>query len=225
MSPKGTIATVSTAELWEDNDFSDNELPSDEVKFSEVMDDSQVLNDDFLLMEDGLEIADDFAGLLDINTSSGFDSSAQGYFNEILKDQESLGKRSHQQTDSPPPEKKQRKSISDETYSPKSVVAIASVSSLSSNPSLSIKELEDKYKHALQHLALSMRRSEMTRNEIIRQRREAEEKARLQAAAQVNTVAHAENFLTGNTATLTIGLDQSRRMLQSFMGQAKAQSF
>jgi hypothetical protein len=225
MSPKGTIATVSTAELWEDNDFSDNELPSDEVKFSEVMDDSQVLNDDFLLMEDGLEIADDFAGLLDINTSSGFDSSAQGYFNEILKDQESLGKRSHQQTDSPPPEKKQRKSISDETYSPKSVVAIASASSLSSNPSLSIKELEDKYKHALQHLALSMRRSEMTRNEIIRQRREAEEKARLQAAAQVNTVAHAENFLTGNTATLTIGLDQSRRMLQSFMGQAKAQSF
>jgi len=224
MSPS-SIAISRTTELWDDKILSATETSSDESKFSDV------LNDDFLLMDDGLEIEDDdFDGLLDINPSGAFESedkddsddTTHSVFN--IHDDTSSGKRTADfavRSESPPP----KKARFAEASSPTSVTAITSVAyttSFSSLPSLSNENsgVPDKYQLALQHLALSMRRSEMTRNEIIRQRKEAEIKAKL-AAAQIKTVSNAENFLTGNRITLTKGLEQSRRMLQSFISGAK----
>ena len=197
--------------------------PCDEKEFCEKMEFPQGIDDDYLLM-DGLEIADDFDGLLDISESSAFEPSGEESFDETSPSRDPSCKRQHERPHSPPPKK--IKAMNLNNSSPVSVMSIASVPSLTSIPHLSNEneDLQDEYRRALQHLALSMRRSEMTRNEIIRQRKEAETRAKLEAA-QHRTVSNAENFLVGKRATLTTGLDQSRRMLRTLVAQATTQPF
>lgn len=216
-------------ELWDDKLLTDENADEDH-KFSDV------LPDDFLLMDDGLEIEDDFSGLLDISPASAFDSTEeedQQDFDEGSKDDpveqcstpEKRSSSDDLRADSPPPKKLRFDRNLSSPASTSSVVSVSSVASVSSIPSLSSESGGDrKYKLALQHLALSMKRSEMTRNAIIRARKEAETKAKL-AQAQMKTVNNAENFLHGNSKTLTSGLEQSRRMLQSFMSGAKTLPF
>lgn len=197
----------------------------DDKKFSDIMEFPPRIDedDDYLLMN-GLDIVDDFEGLLDINPSSAFEDTGEANVDDSLTEPASSYKRHSERASSPPPKK--IKAMHTAYASPSSVMCIASIPPLSSMPNLAYEngDLQDKYKHALQHLALSMRRSEMTRNEIIRQRKEAETRAKFEAA-QHRTVSNAENFLIGNSATLTAGLDQSRRMLKSLLAQATTQPF
>ena len=205
-----------------ENITADNKF-SDVMEFPPRIDDD---DDDYILMN-GLDIVDDFEGLLDINPSSAFESSREADVDDVLMNPACAYKRQNERASSPlSPLPKKIKAVHTDYASPSSVMCIASVTSISSMPNLSYEneDLQDKYRQALQHLALSMRRSEMTRNEIIRQRKEAETRAKLEAA-QLRTVSNAENFLIGNSATLTAGLDQSRRMLQSLIAHATTQPF
>lgn len=221
MSPRNDVVTANISELWDENMLSAHNTGTltDESKFSEVM------NEDFLLIDDdGLEISDDFSGLLDINPSSEFDLPEGKRRNQESSEQESLPQKRSNEVNMEYPAQKKLKSIYEGTGSGMSIAALTAMASQSSASSLgkNILEPQDKYKLALQHLALSMRRSEQTRNEIIRHRKENEARARARAA-QFKTVSNAECFLTGNTKTLTVGLEQSRNMLLSLIGKAKSQ--
>jgi hypothetical protein len=81
----------------------------------------------------------------------------------------------------------------------------------------SLLELQNQYKRAVENLAMSMRRSELTRTEIANFRKAAETKAKLEAA-QAYQFRNATGFLSGSRSTLTIGLEQSRQMLRNYMG-------
>lgn len=82
----------------------------------------------------------------------------------------------------------------------------------------SIEDLQEQYNLSLQHLALSMRRSEMTRQEIARQQQLAETKSKI-LDAEAQTLTKADRFLSGSRSTLTVGLEQSRSMLKTYMHQ------
>ena len=84
------------------------------------------------------------------------------------------------------------------------------------SPSPSLEDLQLQYKLAVEQLAVSMRRSEMTRAEIANIRKAAETKAKLEVA-QTKQLKNADYFLTGTRSTLTVGLEQSRQMLRSYM--------
>jgi hypothetical protein len=184
------------------------------------------MNDDFLVMDD-LDIEDDFSGLLDITSGNAFEDSMEHSNIELppTRDERIAFKRvKAERSLSPPP--KRRRSVdyigTDSPMSTGSVRSTLSASSIMMHPVPDLHDLQDQYKLALQHLALSMRRSEMTRNEIIRQRQLSETQAKI-VAAQKKTFTNADKFLTGSTSTLTIGLEQSRSMLRSYMAQVKSQ--
>ena len=223
MSPTIDQAPTKITNQSEDGVLASTECALGDMAFSETMEFPEGIDDDFLMVEE-LGIVDDFDGLLDINPSFAFESSADANANESSTCNEPSCKRQHERPHSPPPKK--IKAIYTENASPVSVMSIASAPTLSSIPNISHEneDLQYTYVNALRHLALSMRRSEMTRNEIIRQRKEAETLEKLQAA-QHRTVSNAENFLVGNSATLTAGLDQSRRMLKALIAQATTQPF
>ena len=84
--------------------------------------------------------------------------------------------------------------------------------------SLTLEDLQAQYQLSLQHLAFSMRRSELTRQEIARQQKLVETQRKIQEA-EAQTFSKADSFLTGSRATLTVGLEQSRSMLRSYMNQ------
>ena len=104
-----------------------------------------------------------------------------------------------------------------------------------------VADLERQYKQALQKLALSMRRSEMTRNQIIRYRqiqqtgclsRPTPRPTTTTTLATNNKVSTSfssskpSGFLSGSPqSTLTQGLGQSRQLLQAYMDQVKPQTF
>jgi hypothetical protein len=181
------------------------------------------ITDDFLIME-GLDMEDDFSGLLDISTVDAFDDHTPIFGVDTLSERDvTLFKRPKVERSLSPPHKRRRSvdhSGMDSPMSISSVISTRSQSIMTCVPELEI--VEDQYKLALQHLALSMRRSEMTRNEIIRQRQVAETHAKL-AAAQAKTFTNADKFLSGSSSTLTLGLEQSRSMLKSYMTQMKNQ--
>ncbi|KAI2493487.1 hypothetical protein MHU86_21068 [Fragilaria crotonensis] len=180
---------------------------------------SDVINDDYLIV-DGL--MDDFNGLLDIDASSifdepeddahsesidGFSASHQHLINEYRQDE--LMKKNAREDRSRPPSPKRRRSITCSTMDTSPTPPISP-----SKPTLD--DLQLQYKLALEQLALSMRRSEMTRSEIVSYRKAAETKAKLEAA-QAHQLKNADPFLTGSRSTLTVGLEQSRQMLRNYM--------
>jgi hypothetical protein len=205
----------SEEEFWDEKLLSesrDSKMPS------ESMDDPQRISDDFLFMDVSFE--DDFQGLLDASPTNDLEG------NECIKTtQESLtqdagrSKRSQEGDSLSPPKK--RRSI--HCISPNSGlvdldVSCASFMHLISSSEEELEDIEAQYMYALHHLALSMRRSEVTRNEILRFRKEAEAHAQLELA-EYRTFSNAEYFLQGYRSTLTVGLDQSRQMLQGLLGK------
>mmetsp|Transcript_9477 Transcript_9477/g.13640 ORF Transcript_9477/g.13640 Transcript_9477/m.13640 type:complete len:197 (-) Transcript_9477:161-751(-) len=165
---------------------------------------SDAMNDDFLVM-DGLN--EDFDSLIQVDPYSAFDealnmSSLEDSFNLSSSTTDNFF--SHERpacSRSPSPKRRRPSPIQDHTDN--------------------LEELQAQYKLAMQQLALSMRRSEMSRHEIYKQREEQEAKARLQAAAHAKQYSNADSFLSGSRTTLTVGLEQSRQMLRSYMGQMK----
>ena len=178
---------------------------------------SDAVNDDFLIV-DGL--MDDFHGLLDIDATSIFDESehVSASFYEFSASQlhvtnedheDELLKKNTREDRSRPPSPKRRRSI---TCSAMDMSPTPPISP--SKPSLD--DLQLQYKLALEQLAVSMRRSEMTRSEIVSYRKAAETKAKLEAA-QAHQLKNADPFLSGSRSTLTVGLEQSRQMLRNYM--------
>lgn len=191
------------------------------------------MNDDFLVMDDCLTIEDDFSGLLDTTPDNAFEDCMELSTIELPPcDKKSAVKRVKVERSLSPPSKRRRSVDYAQMESPMSTDSVRSMLSASSlvmhpvpdiiSPAPDIQDLQDQYKIALQHLALSMRRSEMTRNEIIRQRQLSQTHAQI-AAAQNKTFNNADKFLTGSSSTLTVGLEQSRSMLRTYMSQVRSQ--
>jgi hypothetical protein len=218
-------------DIWEERLFNDDEENNQVAikKDNETALDHKFcgsMSDDFLMM-DGIDIEDDFSGLLDINPGNAFDDLSETVkieFPSANKDTPSKSRGKAGRSVSPPPKPKRRRSIDHRHM--ESPMSTSTVRSTRSSPLLlaapELAGLEDQYKLALQHLALSMRRSELTRNEIIRQRQIAETKNKL-AAVEAQNFSKADRFLSGSTSTLTVGLEQSRSMLKSYMAQMKNQ--
>lgn len=214
--------------LWGDIEFN----ASLSAKFSDV------INDDFLIV-DGLN--DDFSGFPDIDASSMFnDESKTDYSSseidtveekektqtstevttEVTTEEEEQTKTAVRKVHSrsPSPSPKRRRSLAPMDISP------SPVKSMMASSQESLDELQEKYKLAVEQLAVSMRRSEMTRTEIISYRKAQETRAQLQQA-QSRTFNSADSFLTGSQVTLTTGLAQSRAMLKNYMGLMKGPTF
>ena len=201
---------------------------------------SDAVNEDFLVM-DGLDIEEEFLDL-SISADSIFNLSLDLPPKEesqklaITSNETSqLPKRGKPDRSRSPVAKRHRAAVKQRVASPLPPLATTTTASLSPSAVLSSKkrnaqdkrdiaELEEEYKRTMQKLALSMKRSEMTRNEIIRQRQIAETKAKLEKA-QEQTYSKANGFLSGSRSTLTLGLEQSRQMLKAYMGQVKTQTF
>eukprot|EP00540_Astrosyne_radiata_P008727 CAMPEP_0116846524 /NCGR_PEP_ID=MMETSP0418-20121206/13882_1 /TAXON_ID=1158023 /ORGANISM="Astrosyne radiata, Strain 13vi08-1A" /LENGTH=232 /DNA_ID=CAMNT_0004477779 /DNA_START=121 /DNA_END=819 /DNA_ORIENTATION=+ len=204
---------------------------------------SDVINEDFLVVE-GLEIEESLLDL-SLNASSVFDThidensaeendtdiepeplevsalSSSDVLSETSETSrseaptralESPGKRSKADRSRSPVAKRLRSLPSDQDAVPPEPPAPQVPAK-----NQEIVQLEQQYKMAMQQLALSMKRSELTRNEIIRQRQFAAANQRL-AQEQAKNLSKASSFLTGGQSTLTLGLEQSRRMLHSYMG-------
>ena len=188
---------------------------------------SNVTNGDFL-MGDGF--MDDFTDLLDIDadTSSIFHASEVYALSNSILDfsasyldvhelnqtsfdvtESDLTKKNVREDRSRPPSPKRRRSSTDS-------IMDVSPSHPSPHSRLSLEELQLQYQRAMEQLAVSMRRTEMTRSEIVSYRKASETKAKLEAA-QAYQLKNADPFLTGSRSTLTVGLEQSRRMLKSYM--------
>ena len=225
---------------------------------------------------DGLEIEDDFTGLLDLTPADVFpvpaattapesdDSAADSepsmdMATDMVAPLNADGKRTTKSTESDDdddesntssPRKRRRSSQSEDSFSVCSMALSDTSSVVSARPSLDLTSApaptNDDFKAALKQLALSMQRSELTRNEIIRQRKLAEREGhmmlppaataasapvsptrtstRLSSSPSTTTSSRAtssSSFLGGTRSTLTVGLEQARRMLKSYMGQVK----
>ena len=275
MSPSNntttTTATSTTTndDVWDSQALGASDLQGLDGSFSNVMD------EDFLLM-DGLEIEDDFTGLLDLTPADAFpvpgattapesdDSAADSepsmdMATDMVAPLNADGKRTTKSTESDDdddesntssPRKRRRSSQSEDSFSVCSMALSDTSSVVSARPSLDLTSApaptNDDFKAALKQLALSMQRSELTRNEIIRQRKLAERQGhmmlpapataasapvspthtstRLSSSPSTTTSSRAtssSSFLGGTRSTLTVGLEQSRRMLKSYMGQVK----
>jgi hypothetical protein len=203
---------VSDEEIWDKKLLSES---SDCIMLSEVIDDTQRISDDYFFMDVAFD--DDFQGLLDACPSPDLEDN-----DRIKSTHESLTKelgrsKRTQESECLSPSKK-RRSIQGISSTSESLDSDAFGSPLIHNSisSEDMRDIEDQYKYALHHLALSMRRSEVTRNEILRFRKEAEARAQLELA-EYRTLSNAEYFLQGYRSTLTVGLDQSRQMLQTMI--------
>eukprot|EP00545_Synedropsis_sp_CCMP1620_P008198 CAMPEP_0119009264 /NCGR_PEP_ID=MMETSP1176-20130426/4241_1 /TAXON_ID=265551 /ORGANISM="Synedropsis recta cf, Strain CCMP1620" /LENGTH=217 /DNA_ID=CAMNT_0006961739 /DNA_START=111 /DNA_END=764 /DNA_ORIENTATION=+ len=187
---------------------------------------SDVINDDFLIV-DGLH--DDFSGFPDIDAASMFNNDeSKSDFSTSKGDEENaevvtpeeapskkLVREDRSRSPSPTPKRRRSADHSPMDISPKPVKAISSMGQES------LDDLQSQYKAAVEQLAVSMRRSEMTRAEIISYRKSQETRNRLQQA-QSRTFNSADGFLTGSQVTLTTGLAQSRQMLKNYMSLVKS---
>lgn len=210
----------STSFRWGDIDFHDP-LP---VEFSDVP------TDDFLVA-DGL--MDDFSELIEADEQSVLSLSAADVICEEnmkclsaiqleckesfeslqtsdrnIQHDEPMTKIVRDDRSRPPSPKRPRKARS---ISPSPVKSIPSPPIQSS-----LEDLQLQYKIVIEKLAVSMRRSEMTRSEIVSFRQAAETRAKLEAAEELQ-LRNANYFLTGSRSTLTVGLEQSRQMLRNYM--------
>lgn len=78
--------------------------------------------------------------------------------------------------------------------------------------------MTQQYEEALSNLALSMRRTELTRAEILRHRQNMPAVSSLaNTSPQASTISSFAGLLTGTRTSLTAGLEQSRRQLQEYM--------
>ena len=188
----------------------------DEVELSASLSSkfSDIINDDFLIV-DG--IVDDFTGLLDsIDAAKIFDETESNMAESSSKVKVEEKKEVREE------EKVVRKVREDRSKSPiskrrRSITLEGATPSHITPPSQEILEdLQEQYKQAVAQLAVSMRRSEMTRSEIVSYRKSSETRAKLQAA-QAYQFDIADGFLTGSRSTLTTGLEQSRHMLRGYM--------
>jgi hypothetical protein len=211
MNPK----KVSEEKIWDEkllHEINDCKLPSD------LNDESQQISDDFFFMDVSLE--EDFQGLLDVSLSTDFEGE-EGIksTNECLIQDLGRSKRTQEGECLPSykkPKSIHRISLTSELLDP-DVSRVSNIDDVSSTKNL--RDIEAQYKDALHHLALSMRRSEVTRNQILKFRREAEARSQLELA-EFQTLSNAEYFLHGYRSTLTVGLDQSRQMLQTMLSTA-----
>ena len=119
---------------------------------------------------------------------------------------------------SPSPQPKRRQKISAMEAAAISSRLASSVMSRDEECATSVEDLREQYNLSLQHLALSMRRSEMTRQEIARQQQRADTNSKI-LDAEAQTFSKADRFLSGSRSTLTVGLEQSRSMLKTYMHQ------
>jgi hypothetical protein len=205
---------VSQEEIWDEKNLSeinDWKMPSG------VFDDSQRLNDDFFFMD--ISFDDDFQGLLDVGSSTDLEIG-EGVRPTNVSNARELGSSKRAQEEENHSPKKKRKSLRYVSPALESIDPENSTSSIIQH-SLSSEDMTDiqtQYRNALHQLALSMRRSEVTRNEILRFRKETEAHAQLELA-EYRTFSNAEYFLKGYRSTLTLGLDQSRQMLQGLLSK------
>lgn len=199
---------------------------------------SDVTNDDFLLVDD--ELLDDFSGLLDLDTSSVFNESKGYALDDSMKDfsasdfdiqepyrssfdltkeirESEPMKKNVREDRSRPPSPKRRRPIGQ---------SMMDVSESPPSPSskTSLEDLQLQYQRAMEQLALSMRRTEMTRSEIVSYRKAEDTKAQLETA-QAYQLKNADPFLSGSRSTLTVGLEQSRQMLRSYMNSIPTAPF
>jgi len=94
--------------------------------------------------------------------------------------------------------------------------------------SSSDKFFSEEYSRALKNLASSMRRSELTRSKILRQRKQDQSSRWRNTQGQQmlpmqqrshpspQTILGLSSLLSGRSSTLTLGLEQSRRQLKSY---------
>eukprot|EP00592_Proboscia_alata_P007306 CAMPEP_0194354594 /NCGR_PEP_ID=MMETSP0174-20130528/2714_1 /TAXON_ID=216777 /ORGANISM="Proboscia alata, Strain PI-D3" /LENGTH=211 /DNA_ID=CAMNT_0039123597 /DNA_START=33 /DNA_END=668 /DNA_ORIENTATION=+ len=75
-------------------------------------------------------------------------------------------------------------------------------------------QFQFEYSCALNNLASSMRRSELTRSEILRQRQNSDEQ---QPRPTPQALSGLAGLLSGRSSTLTVALGQSRKQLKSFV--------
>lgn len=143
---------------------------------------------------------------------------------QVHPDDDNIKKLRRDRSRSPSP--KRRKSIAPMLVSPSPVKPCATMSMSPSSikdcetPSLtSLHDLEIQYKLALEKLTISMRRSEMTRCEIISFRKEAKANRELCQERETPSYATPSGLLLTRYShpTLTIGVEQSRHMLRDYI--------
>lgn len=199
---------------------------------------SEKFSDDFLLVDD-LDDSNDDLEPYAFDASTVFDESNLESCSTLLSENlptTEMDLQDHSNTDSikktrgdrsRSPSPKRRRSIAPMVVSPSPVKSCATMSmspssakSCASPPMTSLHDLEIQYKLAIEQLTISMRRSEMTRSEIISFRRAEnasrecqEREAPLYASSSI-----ADDVFTQNSqSTLTVGLTQSRQMLKDYM--------
>jgi hypothetical protein len=209
-------------------DDSESSFPWGEIEFTCPASDnsSSAVKNEFLFTE---LLDDDLPLYLDLDTSEAFDNEKlEESQSSLLKSISSIPFHSDMLSglnDTSPHENFCKKTLREDrslSPSPKRQCSISSAPSLSVTEQLqqsedqSLLDLQHQYKKAVENLAISMRRSEITRTEIANFRKAVETKAKLEAA-QAYQFRNATGFLSGTRTTLTVGLEQSRQMLRSYM--------
>jgi len=98
--------------------------------------------------------------------------------------------------------------VEPQVFMPEAAAPPATIDFASNSP-----EFQQELQLKLSRLAESMRRSEITRSQIIRQR----EAMAQQQQFNMQSMQNLAGWLSGRSTTLTAGLEQSRRQLQSYM--------
>ena len=158
----------------------------------------------------------------DMDIAHAFDnsmviSSSKSQIDEVPDESSSAMKRAKSERScSPEPKRRQLTSAMEQAAESSRLAMI--MLPIEASSSVTMEDLQAQYNLSLQHLALSMRRSELTRQEISRQQKLTETQRKIQEA-EAQTFSKADSFLTGSRTTLTLGLEQSRSMLRSYMHQ------
>uniref|UniRef100_A0A7S1Y4M4 Uncharacterized protein n=1 Tax=Grammatophora oceanica TaxID=210454 RepID=A0A7S1Y4M4_9STRA len=220
------MSTSNKADIWDETaveDTSNNTSTNFGMSISEILCDDLVMES--LNLEDDLGMleGDEPKDMADFHDSYGFDSTGERPIEKRVQQERSVSPPRKRRHTLPEPQSSSPLPLTPSSPSPSTVSLdrpLPASSGVSIPPpplssSNSTEDLEEQYQRALQQLALSMRRSEMTRNEIIRHRREADARAKLQN--QTTSSFGATDSLFGSSrGTLTASLAQSRQMLKSF---------
>ena len=197
--------------MWDDSAFEETKAVDTTVFF-----DCQDASCDVAM--EGVELEDDFEGLLfsqdsvdsTLTATDAFEppavvveaSEEEAFVASTLSEPLETSKTT-------PPRRKKRRSKEDRdsaSHQPPTKLLVTTSQLTSDHPSVDIDT-------ALLKLASSMRRSEMSRNEIIRRQQ-------LGDSTQTRS-SFGNSLLQGTSATLNSSLEQSRSMLQTYISQMK----
>lgn len=167
---------------------------------------SDIINDDFLIV-DGLNVNDD---LVVLSATAMFDEDDNVIYanksNEVQgterEDKPRCKAARMDRSRSPIPKRSRPDCTRNFEATPPKVTPRSSPAR-----KVSLDELRQGSKRALDQLAVSMRRSEITRSEIIKFKN---------ATKKLTARPNADDFLSGSQSTLTSALAQSRKMLKRY---------